>query len=216
MLSERDRLIEEHTEYARTLANYFYGKYGGLLGVPREDFESDAFLGLWRGIEKYLADGKIHSLKTTITMCVNVEIVNTIRRRKGRHGIRKMEEISILDSPDNVWLNYIENEEQPFSYLEFIEQINALPERLQFVMISHLAGYKQREIGERLGLTETRISQLFKEGAERLSISDRPPKTNTVSISRRFDGQSDSTRIKYRRRDGTITSPSYRFLAQCA
>lgn len=154
---EREHLILDN----RRLAYRYTTHYSGWM--ERDDLVACADLGLVRAAGSFRSgrgdfSGWLH-------ICVRREIVDEYRRR---HGDARRppwprtvprSDIEILDERD------------VGDYLDFVRRLRRVPKRKAAVMLARYEGYSLHEIASRLGVCDSRITQIVREGYARFGGS---------------------------------------------
>ncbi len=109
----------------------------------REDLRQDIIINLWQGWQRYRPQAK------TITWVWRVAVNTGISWR--RHRLRQVETMPIdgLEMPDDTV------DREALAYLH--ELIRQLPAKDQQLLRLYIDGWKQAEIGEMLGISETLV-----------------------------------------------------------
>ena len=108
-----------------------------------EDLRQDIIINLWQGWQRYRPQAK------TITWVWRVAVNTGISWR--RHNLRQVETMPIdgLEMPDDT------GNREALTYLH--ELIRQLPLKDQQLLRLYIDGWKQAEIGEMLGISETLV-----------------------------------------------------------
>lgn len=108
-----------------------------------EDLRQDIIINLWQGWQRYRPQAK------TITWVWRVAVNTGISWR--RHNLRQVETMPIdgLEMPDDT------GDREALTYLH--ELIRQLPLKDQQLLRLYIDGWKQAEIGEMLGISETLV-----------------------------------------------------------
>jgi RNA polymerase sigma factor (sigma-70 family) len=150
---ERERLILDNRELAHRYAAHYSG------WLERDDLMAGAELALVKAARSFRRDGGDFS--GWLHTCVRREIVDEYRRRHGDARcpswpiIVSEADIEVLDEPD------------VDDVLDFTRRLRRVPKRTAAVMLARYEGYSLHEIASRLGVSDSRITQLVREGYAR-------------------------------------------------
>ena len=153
--AERERLILANRLLAHGYANHYRG------WMEWDELVSCADAALVKAADTFLRGdfgGWLH-------LCVRREIVGEYRRRRG--DARKAPRAVQIPTPDIE----IVDERDADDYLDFTRRLRRVPKRAAAVMLARYEGYTLREIAIRLGVHDSRITQIVREGYARFRPS---------------------------------------------
>lgn len=173
--AEQQRLIIDHVEFAGQIASVFQRQYRNW--IARDDLRSIAYEALCNAALTFDAT-RGASFKTHAWRLIRAAFIQEIRTRYGRTGINRPQRIparlicslelvewdeEAADDPESDEIEEIADREA----LEIL--IAALPERERLVVtLWTYENLTHRQIGEVLGVTESRACQIFRRACERL------------------------------------------------
>ncbi len=148
-----ENFIREYVPYAKKLA-YRYQREKNLPRTPI----SSAYFGLVLAAHAFRGDRKA-SFKTYARYRIRGQIADDVRQEVGRNG-KQASHISLETIKDLC----VDGTEAKIADRELvIKLLYSLPEyEATILMLYYLMGYKLREIGQMLGVSEGRISQVRK------------------------------------------------------
>lgn len=162
--ARRNALVEEAIPLARLIVNT-YCRDHGLFGM-REEIEAEALTGLLSLADTYRPASPW--LKY-VNRNLKYRLVDAMRRRSGRTNGKNFERRTNINDTEvlDVELNAIGRHDPAFAEVEtadaFAFATSQLPERTRRIIEGRLAGMKMDEIGEALGISESRVSQILFE-----------------------------------------------------
>lgn len=169
MTPEQEALVNEHYQWARTLASHFHRKKGGEL----EDIESAALLGLVKAAEVFEPERGL-SFKTLAGRKITGHMLDAIRARMTasgwtRNGSKWTERVRKTTWPKlrfNGVLTDIDFDPMSpppdYDYHLWVEEVTKLKlnPRAATIIKRLLAGELQKDIAKSLGYSPARISQI--------------------------------------------------------
>ncbi len=173
----RNRLIEHNLRLVVFLAK----KYENT-GYDVEDLVSIGSIGLIKGINTYKLDKNI-KLATYASRCISNEILMFLRKNKKRRGEISFEDALNYDSEGNelhledilgTEIDYVPNEyEQKLNKEILAQEITNLDKREKEIMtlrygLNNTQEYTQKEVAEKLGISQSYISRIEKKVIKRL------------------------------------------------
>jgi len=173
----KNKLIEHNLRLVVFLAK----KYENT-GYEMEDLVSIGSIGLIKGIETYKMDKNI-KLATYASRCIANEILMFLRKNKKRRGEISFEDALNFDSEGNelhledilgTEIDYVPNEYERILNKEILErEISTLDPREQEIMtlrygLHNTKEYTQKEVAEKLGISQSYISRIEKKVIKRL------------------------------------------------
>ncbi len=178
----RNKLIEHNLR----LVVFLSKKYENT-GVDLEDLVSIGTIGLIKGVNTYKLDKNI-KLATYASRCIDNEILMFLRKNKRRKGEVSFEDSLSYDSegnelkledilgtdPDTVTRGLEEEVERKILYQE-LKKLNGRDKEIM-VMRYGLLGAKeltQKEVAEKLGISQSYISRIEKKVINRLKLQNR-------------------------------------------
>lgn len=178
----RNKLIEHNLR----LVVFLSKKYENT-GVDLEDLVSIGTIGLIKGVNTYKLDKNI-KLATYASRCIDNEILMFLRKNKRRKGEVSFEDSLSYDSegnelkledilgtdPDTVTRGIEEEVERKILYQE-LKKLNGRDKEIM-VMRYGLLGAKeltQKEVAEKLGISQSYISRIEKKVINRLKLQNR-------------------------------------------
>lgn len=178
----RNKLIEHNLR----LVVFLSKKYENT-GVDLEDLVSIGTIGLIKGVNTYKLDKNI-KLATYASRCIDNEILMFLRKNKRRKGEVSFEDSLSYDSegnelkledilgtdPDMVTRGLEEEVEKKILYQE-LKKLNGRDKEIM-VMRYGLLGAKeltQKEVAEKLGISQSYISRIEKKVINRLKLQNR-------------------------------------------
>ncbi len=178
----RNKLIEHNLR----LVVFLSKKYENT-GVDLEDLVSIGTIGLIKGVNTYKLDKNI-KLATYASRCIDNEILMFLRKNKRRKGEVSFEDSLSYDSegnelkledilgtdPDTVTRGLEEEVERKILYHE-LKKLNGRDKEIM-VMRYGLLGAKeltQKEVAEKLGISQSYISRIEKKVINRLKLQNR-------------------------------------------
>jgi len=174
----RNRLVEHYAEFAAMLAAIALRKFPS--SIWREEIEQAALIGLLQAVERFDPDRGV-LFETFAAWRVRGAIGDELRsvdhlKRGARHddveheleAPKSLEEFEATDRVSALGAEDLELGRLPL--LEELDQALAqLPERERMVVVLHkLEGFKMAQLAELLGVTESRVSQLYTKALQRL------------------------------------------------
>jgi len=178
----KDKLIEHNLRLVVFLAK----KYENT-GIDLEDLVSIGTIGLIKGVETYNLDKNI-KLATYASRCIDNEILMFLRKNKKRRGEISFEDSLSFDSEGNelrledilgtdndIVTRNIEKETEKKILYEEIEKLN---DRDKEIMIMRYGLFDnkeltQKEVAEKLGISQSYISRIEKKVINRLQLLNR-------------------------------------------
>lgn len=194
MSPAQTRLVEGHVDVLRRCVNRFAAKLPP--HIDRDELVSAAQLGLVKAAQRF-DPGRETSFESYAYTRMVGAMLDALRDQdeNGRHdrargerllttrgGERVMAPLVTLVSlsgPAHAYEESASLEEEladdtnAYSYAETVADlmaaISVLPKRHQYVILQRAAGITDREIGEQLGVTESRISQIATHALRRIA-----------------------------------------------
>ena len=151
-------------------------------GYDVEDLVSIGSIGLIKGINTYKLDKNI-KLATYASRCISNEILMFLRKNKKRRGEISFEDALNYDAEGNelhledilgTEIDYVPNEYERIQNKEILErEIDSLDEREKEIMtlrygLNNTEEYTQKEVAEKLGISQSYISRIEKKVIKRL------------------------------------------------
>lgn len=176
-IDAKNKLIEHNLRLVVFLAK----KYENT-GYDVEDLVSIGSIGLIKGINTYKLDKNI-KLATYASRCISNEILMFLRKNKKRRGEISFEDALNYDSDGNelhledilgTEIDYVPNEYERILNKELLEkEIDSLDPREQEIMtlrygLHNTLEYTQKEVAEKLGISQSYISRIEKKVIKRL------------------------------------------------
>lgn len=173
----KDILIEHNLRLVVFLAK----KYENT-GVDLEDLVSIGTIGLIKGINTFHR-GKNIKLATYASRCISNEILMFLRKNKKRRGEISFEDALNYDSEGNelhledilgTEIDFVPNEYEKNLNKEILtREIKSLDEREKEIMtlrygLNNTEEYTQKEVAEKLGISQSYISRIEKKVIKRL------------------------------------------------
>jgi RNA polymerase sigma factor (sigma-70 family) len=162
--ARRNELVEEAIPLARLIVNT-YCRDHGIFGL-REEIESEALAGLMALAETYRPASPW--LKY-VNRNLKYRLIDAMRRRSGRTNGKNFERRSSINETNvlDVELLAVGEHDPAFAEVEAADAFDfatrQLPERTRVIIERRLAGMKMDEIGNQLGISESRVSQILYE-----------------------------------------------------
>lgn len=183
--TRRDQLINDYWHLVKQVVDSWCRKYP-VRQSSRDDLESDAALGLMKAADCW--DSERCPFEPWARLTIKRQIIDQLRLREGRRDlahqprwqfmqamrealpINAMRDSEKHNSRELDFQGVIAGEEPAEIDHEFWEQIgNHLTEQMRQVIVQYYRdGLPLHEIGTKLGFSESRASQLRKQGIERL------------------------------------------------
>ena len=176
-INAKNKLIEHNLRLVVFLAK----KYENT-GYDVEDLVSIGSIGLIKGINTYKLDKNI-KLATYASRCISNEILMFLRKNKKRRGEISFEDALNYDAEGNelhledilgTEIDYVPNEYEKILNKEILEkEIDCLDEREKNIMtlrygLNNTKEYTQKEVAEKLGISQSYISRIEKKVIKRL------------------------------------------------
>ena len=173
----KNKLIEHNLRLVVFLAK----KYENT-GYDVEDLVSIGSIGLIKGINTYKLDKNI-KLATYASRCISNEILMFLRKNKKRRGEISFEDALNYDSEGNelhledilgTEIDFVPNEYEKSLNKELLtKEIKSLDKREKEIMtlrygLNNTEEYTQKEVAEKLGISQSYISRIEKKVIKRL------------------------------------------------
>ena len=181
-INAKNKLIEHNLRLVVFLAK----KYENT-GYDVEDLVSIGSIGLIKGINTYKLDKNI-KLATYASRCISNEILMFLRKNKKRRGEISFEDTLNYDSEGNelhledilgTEIDYVPNEYEKTLNKEILtREIKSLDEREKEIMtlrygLNNTEEYTQKEVAEKLGISQSYISRIEKKVIKKLKQTMR-------------------------------------------
>lgn len=149
--------------------------------IEPDELVSIAYVALCNAATAY-DPGRGASFRTYAGSRIDTAICDEARRRIGRKGIEKPTRIpynalSSLDALNGVGYEAPADDHplEDVDSRDFVDRVLAqLPERERFCLTMYTHGeLNQRELGEILGVSESRVSQIIRQAGDRIRKADR-------------------------------------------
>lgn len=181
-IEAKNKLIEHNLRLVVFLAK----KYENT-GYDVEDLVSIGSIGLIKGINTYKLDKNI-KLATYASRCISNEILMFLRKNKKRRGEISFEDALNYDAEGNelhledilgTEIDYVPNEYERILNKEVLEkEIATLDSREKEIMtlrygLNNTEEFTQKEVAEKLGISQSYISRIEKKVIKRLKQTMR-------------------------------------------
>ena len=163
-IAHRNELVEEAIPLAKLIVNT-YCRDHGIFGL-REEIEAEALAGLVNLADTYRPTSPW--LKY-VNRNLKFRLIDAMRRRSGRPSGKNYERRSNINDADvlDLRLETIGEGDPAFAEIEtadaFAHATQRMPERTRWIISQRMAGVRMDEIGEQLGISESRVSQILFE-----------------------------------------------------
>ncbi len=148
--NRRDHVLAEHDALIRAVARRYADDH-----AAREDLGQEIRLSVWRALPDYRADGKLRSYVLRIAHLCGARFA----RRQWR----------LVELDERAPTTCLRDDPHLAARRRLVEEaIESLPDSHREPLTLQLAGYSYREIGERLGLTESNVSARVSRARARL------------------------------------------------
>jgi RNA polymerase sigma factor (sigma-70 family) len=157
-------MVEEAIPLARLIVNTYCRDHG--IFALRDEIEAEALSGLMSLAETYRPESPW--LKY-VNRNLRFRLIDAMRRRSGRTRGKHYERRANLNDAEVLDLQYetVGEHDPAFAEVEtadaFADATRRLPERTRAIIERRLSGMKMEEIGEQLGISESRVSQILFE-----------------------------------------------------
>lgn len=160
---EVEALVNEHWSWARGLARSWW-RYD-----EANEAESAAGEAIVLIATKYLEEGSELPFRFYATVRLRTFLIDEWRKRHGRKPETRQRRTSvslhtpILEYEDLLRIDQVtsESHEEVGTHVEVMELLLGFPGDACTILVAVAAGWKQNEIGELWGVTESRISQIL-------------------------------------------------------
>lgn len=156
-----EELFEEHYKFA-----YWYLARKFPEFARDDDMKQEALIGLWRACTIY--DSNVGSFTALATKCIVNQVLMQFRKQSKLVVFSMEEEIPDRDGLtasgrlcDPCW-------ENSFLNSEFMQDVSQLSDREQFILKSRLGGMSQKDIANKVGLSQGMVSRLIRSSMRKM------------------------------------------------
>ena len=161
----QDSLATEIQSHRRTLTSWLRFRFPWL--VEADDIAQEAVLRLWRRQSKEHAK-PLKSAKAALYAIARNAVIDLARHRAvaNTDSVAEMGQLHVLDEGADVFHTVVARQEIEF----FAAALRGLPDRCrQVVTLAKVYGFSEREVAERLGISENTVRTHIVRGMERCS-----------------------------------------------
>lgn len=169
LTDEQIQFAEKHIKLVYMIANKWKKR---LHLVEWEELRSCASEGLLKAVKYYKPD-KNYKFSTFAGRCMENEILMMLRKDKKHHGILSIY-LNVKDTDKEESVQIFETIASPVNTFDetlfnlISEEVSKLPDNERIVFMESLAGFKNREIGAKLGISQSYISRINARATKRL------------------------------------------------